>query len=165
MLSITKNKSKNSSATVKIIPRAKPKNVTNTVAPRATAPVVVPPMRNGGVQKYLTEKTFRQYLDGFVEILPKDLPMTVGGRLRYAIDTVRSNAVVSTVYRLGGTVGYVDKQLRYVSLFNPFSKARWNVQVSPPGKRVRLYYMQRGTSDEVAMIRALLTKMESNTTR
>ena len=45
----------------------------------------------GVIQKNLTETTFRQYLDGFVGILPADLARAAGGRLRYAIDTIGSD--------------------------------------------------------------------------
>jgi hypothetical protein len=110
----------------------------------------------------LNETSFSQYLDGFQEVQPADLLRAAsGGRLRYAIDTLDAyGRVLSTQFRLGGWVAGVDARLRFVKLFNPYAKARWSVQLAPPGKRVRLYFSPRGTSDEVAMMRSILDRLD-----
>lgn len=125
------------------------------VAPRPRPPA-------GAVHSKLTESTFSQYLDGFQEVQPQDLLRGAkGGRLRYAIDTLDAyGRAASTQFRLGGWVADVDPRLRYVKLFNPYAKAKWSVQLAPPGKRVRLYFSPRGTSDEVAMMRSILDKLD-----
>jgi len=166
MLTISKNRSKNSQAIVKIT-KTKPKP-TSAPARLVSAPVrpsqiTTPRPVGNGVQKNLNESSFRQYLDGFVGILPKDLPKTTGGRLRYAIDTVNpSGQVISTEYRLGGWVKYVSPDLSSVTMFNPFAKKSWTLKIpQPPNKRLRLYFFQKGTSDETAVVRALITKLEN----
>ncbi|AGE51609.1 hypothetical protein PBCVCvsA1_576L [Paramecium bursaria Chlorella virus CvsA1] len=181
MLSISKDRSKNSQAIVKITknkpkPKTNPKPVSVPAAIPAAIPVqqpsqqrIITPVtpRTSGVQKNLTETSFRQYLDGFVGILPKDLPKTIGGRLRYAIDTVNQNGqIVSTEYRLGGWVKSVSPDLSSVTMFNPFAKKSWTLKIpQPSNKRLRLYYFQRGTSDETAVVRALITKLENGSIR
>ena len=167
-LSVTKNKSKNSRAIVKFIekpiPRPPPPPPVPVQIPVAQyVPVqqtVLPPR---GVQKQLTETTFRQYLDGFIGILPKDLPATIGNRLRYAIDTVDSSGrVISSQYRLGGWVRSVASDLSFVTLFNPYARKTWTLRISqPPNKRLRLYFSRRGTSDETTAIRSLITKLQN----
>ena len=178
MLTISKNRSKNSQAVVKIT-KTKPKPTSAPAklvrAPPQSSPVTsrppsVPsntPKLSNGVQKNLNESSFRQYLDGFVGILPKDLPKTTGGRLRYAIDTVNPNGqVISTEYRLGGWVKYVNPDLSSVTMFNPFAKKSWTLKIpQPPNKRLRLYFFQKGTSDETAVVRALITKLENGSIR
>lgn len=116
-----------------------------------------------GVQSRLNETTFSQYLDGFVEIRPNDLPsIAKGGRIRYVIDTIDpSGRVTSSKYRLGGWLVGVDQQLRYFQLINPIAKKKWSVQLRTPGQRLRLYYMARATSDETALLRELLTKLDN----
>ena len=120
-----------------------------------------------GVQSRLTEQTFSQYLDGFQEVQASDLLEAKGGRVRYAIDTLDSTGrrIVSTQYRLGGWLVSADPGLRFVTLFNPYARKKWSVQVRPDGKRVRLYYMAPPTSDEAAMMRNLLAKLESGEIR
>ena len=168
-LSVTKNKSKNSRAIVKFIekpiPRPPPPPVPVSVPvsmPRyiPVQQTVIPPR---GVQKQLTETTFRQYLDGFIGILPKDLPATLGNRLRYAIDSVDSSGrVISSQYRLGGWVKSVAPDLSFVTLFNPYARKTWTLRISqPPNKRLRLYFSRRGTSDETTAIRSLITKLQN----
>lgn len=121
--------------------------------------------RGGSVQSKLNETTFSQYLDGFQEIQANDL-FNAKGRIRYAIDAVDGRGrVVSTQFRLGGWLSGVDPQLRYFQLFNPFAKKRWSVQLQKPGQRVRLYYMANATSDETALMRELLTKLENGDIR
>lgn len=123
-------------------------------------------MNQRGVQKSLNEQSFARYLDGFEAVRPADLLEAKGGRVRYVIEDVdaRGNAV-GAKYRLGGWLALVDPQLRYLRLFNPYAPPpnnKWSVQLQPgPGKRVRLYYMPPGTSDEVAMMRTLLRQLES----
>ena len=119
--------------------------------------------RGRGVQSRLTEQTFSQYLDGFQEVQASDLLEAKGGRVRYAIDTLDSTGrrITSTQYRLGGWLVSADPGLRFVTLFNPYARKKWSVQVRPDGKRVRLYYMAPPTSDEAAMMRNLLAKLES----
>jgi len=121
------------------------------------------PSQSQGVQSRLTEQTFSQYLDGFQEVQASDLLEAKGGRVRYAIDTLDSTGrrIVSTQYRLGGWLVSADPGLRFVTLFNPYARKKWSVQVRPEGKRVRLYYMAPPTSDEAAMMRNLLAKLES----
>ena len=117
---------------------------------------------NTGVQARLTETSFQRYLDGFQEVQPNDLLAgATGGRVRYAIDSLDPyGRVVSTKYRLGGWLARVDPGLRFIELFNPYYNKKWSVQLQQSGSRVRLYYMPRGTSDEVATMRALLDKIE-----
>ena len=164
MLSITKNSSKNSRASVTFVrpPRRPAPPQPQVPVPNPQVPLPGPQQtRPGGIQKNLTETTFRQYLDGFVGILPKDLPATVGNRLRYAIDTVdASGRVLSTQYRLGGWVRSVAPDLSRVALFNPYAKKSWTLTIpQPKNKRLRLYFARRGTSDETATIRALISKI------
>ena len=116
---------------------------------------------NVGIQNQLTETTFRQYLDGFVEISPRDLPTAPGSRLRYAIDTVVGGRVVSTLYRLGGYVKSVSQDLGTVVLFNPYANKTWTLKINQPGKRVRLYLFKRPSSDEGALVRALVNKIQN----
>lgn len=141
MLSVTKNKSKSSMATVKffttrrVVPRQVP-----IVIPR---PIIIPQQipNNGGVQKNLTEVTFRRYLTGYQEILPMNLPMIIGKRIRYAIDTFDSaRRIIKTDYRLGGVVRFVSPDLSYATLFNPVLNKSWNLNIrQPAGKRLRIY--------------------------
>ena len=135
MLIISKNKSKSSQAVVKFT-RTKP--VPKPVSIRL--PLPPPPLNMGrGVQSQLTEATFRQYLVGFVQISPMNLPVSIGKRIRYAIDTVdNSGRVVSTQFRLGGIVKAISED--NVMMFNPGARATWNLKISQPvGKRLRLY--------------------------
>lgn len=120
---------------------------------------------NAGIQNQLTETTFRQYLDGFVEITRADLPITPGGRLRYALDLIQNGRIVSTQYRLGGFVKSVSPDLSSVTLFNPFVNKTWTLQTNQPGKRVRLYFFKRPTSDEGALIRGLISKIQTGQVR
>ena len=116
-----------------------------------------------GVQAQLNETTFSQYLDGFQQVQPRDLVEgALGGRVRYAIDKLDAYGnVTKTDYRLGGWLAKVDPALRFLKLFNPVAKAQWSVQlVRKPGERLRLFFMPRGTSDEVSMMRGLLEKLE-----
>ena len=139
MLVISKNKSKSSQAVVKFT-RTKP---APTPAPKPAPlpmPLPPPPLNFGsGVQRQLTEATFRQYLAGFVQITPMNLPATIGKRIRYAIDTVdKTGRVVSTQYRLGGIVKTITGD--NVMLFNPGARKTWNLKITQPvGKRLRLY--------------------------
>ncbi|AGE54353.1 hypothetical protein FK949_gp270 [Paramecium bursaria Chlorella virus NYs1] len=178
MLSISKDRSKNSQAIVKIIknksksaPAMIPIRQSTSQPPSQPQPQsqrsVTPPSRANGVQKNLTETSFRQYLDGFVGILPKDLPKTVGGRLRYAIDTMnQSGQIISTEYRLGGWVKFVSPDLSTVTMFNPFARKSWTLKIpQPSNKRLRLYYFSRGTSDETAVVRTLISKLENGSIR
>ena len=110
------------------------------------------------VQSRLTEATFANFLDGFQLVTPEDLLDAKGGRVRYVIE-----GQGGTQYRLGGWLTRVDPQLRYIRLVNPYARKSWSVQLRPQGKRVRLYYMPPGTSDEVAMMRTLLTQVENGT--
>lgn len=123
------------------------------------------PIGNAGIQNHLTEPTFRQYLDGFVEITRADLPITPGGRLRYAIDTISGGRVVSTLYRLGGFVKSVSADLSSVTLFNPFVNKSWTFKTVQPGKRVRLYFFKRPTSDEGALARQLVQRLQTGQVR
>ena len=140
MLVISKNKSKSSQAVVKFT-RTKP---APKPAPLPTPlpmplPSQLPPLNMGrGVQSQLTEATFRQYLMGFVQITPMNLPAAIGKRIRYAIDTIVSGQIVSTKYRLGGVVKAISGD--NVMMFNPGAGATWNLKITQPaGKRLRLY--------------------------
>lgn len=119
------------------------------------------------VQSQLTESTFENYLDGFVEIQPEDLLALRGGRVRYVIETLdaRGTRVRSRAYRLGGYLTSVDPALRYFRLLNPYGRRAWSVQLRTPGQRVRLYYCAPATSDEVASLRKLLAMMENGEIR
>ena len=140
MLVISKNKSKSSQAVVKFT-RTKP--APKPVPVRLPLPMPLPlppqPLNMGrGVQSQLTEATFRQYLVGFVQISPMNLPATLGKRIRYAIDTVVSGQIVSTQFRLGGIVKAISGD--NVILFNPGARKTWNLKISqPPGRKLRLY--------------------------
>jgi hypothetical protein len=115
-----------------------------------------------GIQSRLTETTFRQYLDGFIGIQVGDLPGCLGNRIRYAIDTVdASGRTLSTLYRLGGWLKSVAPDLSSFILFNPYAKKSWPVKTRQAGKRLRLYFQRRGTSDETAMMRALVAKIQN----
>lgn len=125
-----------------------------------------PPRASASIQGRLTEDTFGNYLDGFQQVTPEDLLEARGGRVRYAIETVDAwGGVSGTQYRLGGWLTRVDPALRYIRLVNPYAKRSWSVQLRAPGKRVRLYYMPPGTSDEIATMRNLLTQLESGRIR
>lgn len=146
MLTISKNKSKSSQAVVKFtrtkpVPKPMPK-----LAPLPMPlPMSVPQNMVGGpgVQSRLTEATFRQYLAGFVQISPMNLPATIGKRIRYAIDTVdKTGRIVSTQYRLGGIVKTIVGD--NVTMFNPAARKTWTLKISqPPNKRLRLYFNTR----------------------
>jgi len=142
MLVISKNKSKSSQAVVKFTrTKPAPKTVPRLVPLPMPLPLPPPmPLNFGsGVQKHLTEATFRQYLTGFVQISPMNLPAATGKRIRYAIDTVdKTGRIVSTQFRLGGIVKAISGD--NVMLFNPGAGATWNLKISqPPNKRLRLY--------------------------
>lgn len=128
--------------------------ISSSRAPNATN-------NTNGVQSKLDESSFSQYLDGFREIQPGDL-IGAKGRVRYAIDTIdASGRVVSTAYRLGGWLAGVDPAMKYFQLLNPYAKKKWSVQLRrKPGERLRLYYMAAPTSDETALMRELLSKLE-----
>lgn len=125
------------------------------------------PAAPASVQSRLTEATFANFLDGFTEVQARDLLEARGGRLRYVIEDVdaRGRPTGERQYRLGGWLTRVDPLLRYLRLVNPYAKRSWSVQLQPQGKRVRLYYMPPGTSDEVATLRNLLTQMETGQIR
>ncbi|AGE49161.1 hypothetical protein ATCVBr0604L_435R [Acanthocystis turfacea Chlorella virus Br0604L] len=151
MLSITKNKPKSSMATVRFTSVPK-KTVQKKVAPRPVAvPQYVPaplpqvPQSAYGIQKNLTESTFRQYLRGYVQIVVADLPKTVGNKIRYAIDTLDpTGRVVSTQYRLGGFVKSVAPDMSSAALYNPYAKKQWTLKIKQPAnKRLRVYYARR----------------------
>lgn len=172
MLSITKDKSKQSTASVKFTSKTKknkqqPRSflVSQPVPRQVYIPVAHPHQQQNqpGIQSQLTETTFRQYLNGFVGILPKDLPSTTGNRLRYAIDTVdASGRILATQYRLGGWVKSVSPDLSSVVLFNPYARKSWTLRIpQPANKRLRLYYARRGATDETATIRAIIQKLQN----
>ncbi len=137
----------------------------NPVQPTPTVQQPPNPIGNAGIQNQLSETTFRQYLDGFVEITRADLPITPGGRLRYAIDTISGGRVVSTLYRLGGFVKSVSADLNTVVLYNPYVSKQWTLKTTQPGKRVRLYFFKRPTSDEGALVRRLATQLQTGQVR
>jgi hypothetical protein len=117
---------------------------------------------SSSLQSRLTEATFANFLDGFSEVQAADLLDARGGRVRYVIEDVDARGnVTARQYRLGGWLTRVDPMLRYLRLVNPYAKRAWSVQLRPPGKTVRLYYMPPGTSDEVATLRSLLSQMEN----
>ena len=119
-------------------------------------------MDHMSVQSRLTEATFAPYLKGYELVTPTDLLSARGGRVRYAIDALdASGRVTGTQYRLGGLLKKVDPGLRFLGLFNPYAPASWTVQLATPGTRVRLYYMAPGTTDEIATMRQLLSKLEA----
>ena len=137
MLTISKNSSKSSKAVVKFTskkpaPKPAPKPMPMPILAQ------IPPNMGRGVQNSLTEATFRQYLVGFYQILPKDLPAVIGKRLRYAIDSIdKSGRVISTQYRLGGIVKAVT--FNTVVMFNPGARITWTLNLRQPNKRIRLY--------------------------
>jgi len=137
MLTISKNSSKSSKAVVKFTskkpaPKPAPKPMPMPILAQ------IPPNMGRGVQNSLTEATFRQYLVGFYQILPKDLPAVIGKRLRYAIDSIdKSGRVISTQYRLGGIVKAVT--FNDIVMFNPGARITWTLNLRQPNKRIRLY--------------------------
>jgi hypothetical protein len=164
MLTISKNKSKTSHAVVKFTrtkpaPKLVPK--ISPLPPPLPPPLPIPPPMNfgRGVQSNLTENTFRQYLVGFVQISPRDLPATIGKRVRYAIDTVdKKGRVISTKYRLGGIVNAITGD--NVSMFNPSARKTWTLKITqPPGKRLRLY--SNSPANKNAAIYTLMAKIQS----
>jgi len=164
MLVISKNKSKSSQAVVKFTMKPVPKPVSRLVP----VPMPLPPPPNAmgrGVQSNLTEATFRQYLVGFVQITPRDLPGTIGKRIRYAIDTVdKSGRVVSTQYRLGGIVKAISGD--NVIMFNPSARKTWTLKITqPPNKRIRLYFNSPNSNNKNAAVHALLAKIQSRQIR
>jgi hypothetical protein len=139
MLVISKNKSKSSQAVVKFT-RTKPAPKTAPKIAPLPMPLPSPPLNFGsGVQRQLTEATFRQYLVGFVQITPMNLPATIGKRIRYALDNIdKTGKVVSTQFRLGGIVKAISGD--NVMLFNPGARKTWNLKITqPPGRKLRLY--------------------------
>jgi hypothetical protein len=168
MLVISKNKSKSSQAVVKFTrTKPAPKPVPRLVPlPMPLPPPPPMPLNFGsGVQKHLTEATFRQYLMGFVQISPRDLPGTIGKRIRYAIDTVdKSGRVVSTQYRLGGIVKAISGD--NVIMFNPSARKTWTLKITqPPNKRIRLYFNSPDSNNKNEAIHALLAKIQSGQIR
>ena len=141
-----------------------PRNIPQSVQ-QVPGNIYQDPREISNVQSRLTEETFRKYLDGFVGILPTDLPACLGNRVRYAIDTVNNGRTVSTLYRLGGWLKSVTSDLSSFTLFNPYAKKSWTVRVNQGGKRLRLYYQRRGTSDETAMMRALVSQIQTGRVR
>lgn len=120
------------------------------------------------LQSRLTEETFARYLEGFAPAVPHDLLDSRGGQVRYAIDTIdAAGSVISTLYRLGGTLTTVDPELRYFRLLNPYARRSWSVQLCRrnPRERVRLWYMPRATRDEIIMFRKLLAQLEAGQIR
>jgi len=132
------------------------------------APSSQPPT---SVQSQLTEETFRdKYLEGYTQIVPQDLLEAKGGKVRYAVDTIRGGKVVSTQFRLGGILTIVDPGMRYIRLLNPYATGPnsshqgvgWSVQLErPPGERLRLWYTPPASKDEVVMFRKLLQQLEN----
>jgi Tfp pilus assembly protein PilX len=168
MLAITKNKSKQSTASVKFTSKPKktktiPRQVYIPVVQQQTQQTQQTPQILPGVQNQLTETTFRQYLGGFVGILPNDLPRTTGKRLRYAIDTVDANGrILSTQYRLGGIVKSVSPDLSSVVMFNPYAKKSWTLRIpQPANKRLRLYFAEQGAGGNSTLIRSLINKLQT----
>jgi hypothetical protein len=159
MLVISKNKSKSSQAVVKFTKKPVKKPPVPILRPLPMPQTLAPPNVRVGVQSQLTENTFRQYLVGFVQITPRDLPATLGKRLRYAIDTMNAaGRVVSTQYRLGGIVKAVSGD--NVTMFNPSAKKTWTLKITQPkNKRLRLYF--NVPNNRNATINALLAKIQS----
>lgn len=124
------------------------------------------PQQQPSIQSRLTEDSFAKFLHGFTEVAASDLLDAKGGRVRYVIETLDDRGRVrERQYRLGGWLTRVDPALRYLRLVNPYARRGWSVQLAPPGKRVRLYYMAPGTSDEIATLRNLLTQLENGEIR
>ena len=139
MLTISKNPSKSSKAVVKFTSKNPvPKSMHMPMSMHMPILAQIPPNMGRGVQNNLTEATFRQYLVGFYQILPRDLPAIIGKRLRYAIDSIdKSGRVISTQYRLGGIVKAVT--FNTVVMFNPGARITWTLNLRQPNKRIRLY--------------------------
>lgn len=160
MLTISKNKSKSSQAVVKFTKKPAPVvKPPTTIRMPLPLPSLSPTNMRVGVQSNLTEATFRQYLVGFVQITPRDLPATLGKRIRYAIDTVdKTGRVVSTQYRLGGIVKAVTGD--NVTMFNPSAKKTWTLKITQPkNKRLRLYF--NAMTNKNAAINALMANIRS----
>lgn len=120
------------------------------------------PPPDSGVQGQLDERSFLERCVGYTQVTPQDLLEAKGGKVRYAIDTMQSNRVVKTQYRLGGTLTSVDSSLRYLRLLNPYARASWSVQLERPrGERIRLWYQPLASNDEIVMFRKLLQQLEN----
>ena len=120
------------------------------------------PSGSSSVQNSLTEDTFKQRLEGYSLVEPHDLVDGQGGRLRYAIDTLRPDgSVESTKYRLGGIVVAVDQHLRYARVMNAQIRSTWSVQLQPKtNEHIRLYFMPAGTTDELITMRKLMEQLD-----
>jgi hypothetical protein len=124
---------------------------------------------SGGVQSSLTEDTFAEYLEGYEPTTPDELLEVSGGRVRYAIDTMRGRRVESTLYRLGGVLTSIDTEEyppRYLRLLNPYASSgagvTWSVQLQTPGKRTRLWYAPPdGNIGNMKAMRDLLRRLET----
>ena len=114
------------------------------------------------MQNSLTEDAFQQRLDGYSLVEPYELADGQGGRLRYAIDELRSDGTVqNTKYRLGGILVAVDQQLRFARVMNAQIRSTWSVQLQPKtNERIRLYFMPAGTTDEIITMRKLMEQLD-----
>lgn len=139
---------------------------------RVTVKQAPAPAPVGGVQGSLTEDTFAEYLDGYEPTTPDELLEVSGGRVRYAIDTMRGRRVESTLYRLGGILTSIDTAEyppRYLRLLNPYagsgSGVSWSVQLQTPGKRTRLWYAPATDGGNMKAMRDLLQRLETGELR
>lgn len=130
----------------------------------AINPAGAPPT---GIQARMTAEMFSNYLDGFVEVQPRDLlgPGKLGGRVRYRIEELDARGrVKKTLYRLGGWLVGVDPMLRFIKLYNPYAKVPpWSAQLKKPNERVTLWFFAMTTAPEVAAMRAILDGLERKT--
>lgn len=124
-------------------------------------------------QSQLDDDSFSEYVNGFEKIEPLDLyKVQLGGKIRYITDELDDDGnVIKRNYRLGGILIAVDKDLRYISLKNPYADAVtkkgqlnrrvWSCQLKTPKTAVQLFYQSPATNAETAAFRNLLKDLDS----
>lgn len=116
-------------------------------------------------KKPLTLQEFQAKIQGFRQTIPQQLLDKKGSTIRYAIDTLDSTQrrVISSVYRIGGILMFIDPLLRYMKLQNPYTRTIWSVQLhrKNPHERLRIWYLEPGTKDEILVFRNLVSQIDS----
>lgn len=112
-----------------------------------------------------TEKDFHVKLQGFTQTVPQQLLQKKGSTIRYAIDTMDPSRtrILSSIYRMGGVLIFIDPSVRFMRLQNVHTRFAWSVQLQRrnPHERIRLWYMDPGTKDEIMIFRNLVSQIDS----